>query len=199
MTEQRYTTTRNKNHCTFAGEIYQEDFNTNVPNKNRARQQINNERFEKQLSERTKKQKERQYYQNMTLEDLRKMKIISNTDGRPSSDLTDERWQSEFEIRKLFITPHNRKVKKLGEKYSRESGMWDGETQGSYCGCTSWQSYCSYINDVLSNIRSGQTDYCYYIFQILELAGFHYDTLKTRYCDGYWEVWLEKEEHTWQA
>ena len=32
----------------------------------------------------------------MTLEELRELKLISNTDGRPSSVLTDERWQKEF-------------------------------------------------------------------------------------------------------
>ena len=77
-------------------------------------------------------------------------------------------------------------------KYSKESGKWNEETQGTYHGCTNWQQYCSYINDILSIIRSGQVDYCYYIYQILDLLKFHYDDLKTRYCDGYWEVWLER-------
>lgn len=195
MTEKSYTARTCKDiHRTFAGEIHQEDFNTNAPDKNRINRQIDAERFEQQLSEHARKRKEKQRYQSMTLEELRKMKLISNTDGRPSSSLTDDRWQTEFEIRKLFITPHNGRVKKLGEKYSRESGIWNEEAQGRYYGCTNWQSYCAYINDVLDNIRSGQIDYCYYIFQILELAGFHYDTLKTRYCDGYWEVWLEEHD-----
>ena len=83
-------------------------------------------------------------------------------------------------------------MRKLSGKYSKESGIWNEETMGTYYGCTSWQSYCSYINDVLNNIRMGQIDYCYYIFQIMELARFHYNTLRTKYCDGYWEVWLER-------
>ena len=127
-----------------------------------------------------------------TLEELREMKLVSNTNGRPTSTLTDEKWQKEFRLRKLFITPHNESVRKLSGKYSKESGIWNEETMGTYYGCTSWQSYCSYINDVLNNIRMGQIDYCYYIFQIMELARFHYNTLRTKYCDGYWEVWLER-------
>ena len=77
-------------------------------------------------------------------------------------------------------------------KYSKESGIWNEETNGTYHGLTNWQSYCSYINDVLRNIRKGQVDYCYYIYQILDLLKFHYSDLKTKYCDGYWEVWLER-------
>ena len=77
-------------------------------------------------------------------------------------------------------------------KYSKESGMWNNETMGEYQGCTNWQQYCWFINDVLENIRSGQKDYCYYINQIMDLVKFHFHTLRTRYCDGYWEVWLER-------
>ena len=120
------------------------------------------------------------------------MKLISNTNGRPTSTLTDEKWQKEVNLRKMFITPYPKDIKKLKSQHSKESGLWNEETQGTYHGCTNWQSYCSYINDILRNIRSGQVDYCYYIYQILDLAKFHYNTLKTKYCDGYWEVWLER-------
>ncbi len=129
----------------------------------------------------------------MTLEELRKLKLISNTDGRPASSMTDEKWQKEFHLRKLFITPHPKNMTKLQSQFSKESGMWNEETQGMYHGCTSWQSYCSYINDILNNIRKGQVDYCYYIYQILDLLKFHPNDLKTKYCDGYWKVWLDKE------
>lgn len=92
----------------------------------------------------------------------------------------------------MFITPCHPSVKKLGGKYSRESGMWNEETMGRYDGKTNWQEYCNFINSILDNIRLGQIDYCYYIYQIMQLTKFHYDKLKTKYCDGYWEVWLEK-------
>lgn len=128
---------------------------------------------------------------DMTLEKLRELKLISNTDGRPSSALTEERWQKEFELRKRFVVPYGKNVKLLGGKHSRESGVWAEETNRQYDGQTNWQSYCSYINDVLRRIRKGQTDYCYYIYQIMDLVKFHPNNLKTKYCDGYWEVWLE--------
>ena len=128
-------------------------------------------------------------YQSMTLEELREMRLVSNTNGRPTSTLTNEKWQKEFQVRKLFVTPS--KHNKMQGKYSQESGYWDEETMGSYCGTTSWQRYCAYITDVLLNIRARQVDYCYYIYQIMDLLKFHYNDLKTKYCDGYWEVWLE--------
>lgn len=134
-------------------------------------------------------------YRHMTLEDLRKMRIVSNTNGRPSSTLTDEKWQQEFIVRKLFITPHNEKVKFLRGQYAKESGKWNEEIQGAYHGQTNWQEYCAYINSVLRNIRSGQVDYCYYIFQIIDLLQFHLEDLNTRYHDGYWEVWLENAKN----
>ena len=77
----------------------------------------------------------------------------------------------------------------MGGKYSRGSEKV-GENQ-EYDGITNWQSYCAYINDILRNIRKGGYDYCYYGYQIVELLKFHYNDLRTRYCDGYWKVWLE--------
>ena len=64
--------------------------------------------------------KKEESYRHMTLEELRKMRIVSNTNGRPSSTLTDEKWQQEFIVRKLFITPHNEKVKFLRGQYAKE-------------------------------------------------------------------------------
>ena len=193
MTRNYYRTGNYKpDHSTFSGEIDIEDFNTYSPNKKRISNQIDAINLPKTIkNEQIKKEKEKKY-KNMTLEELKEMKLISNTNGRPSATLTNEKWQKEFNIRKMFITPYPKNIKKLKGKHSKESGMWNEDTQGTYYGCTNWQSYCSYINDVLSNIRSGQVDYCYYIYQILDIAKFHYDDLRTRYCDGYWEVWLER-------
>lgn len=193
MTE-KFNRPRNYNtdHTRFGGEISIEDFNTNSPYKKRINNQIAANNLQTELANKKDIRKEEEKYKNMTLEELREMRIISNTNGRPSSTLTNEKWQKEFSVRKLFITPYPKEVKKLKGQYSKESGMWNEETQGTYYGCTSWQSYCSYINDILNNIRSGQVDYCYYIFQILDLIKFHYEDLRTKYCDGYWEVWLER-------
>lgn len=188
----RKNKTYNTNHCSFGGEIDIEDFNTYNPNKSRISRQQEANLFYENMKKRQAEEKEKEKYGSMTLEELRKQKIISNTDGRPSDSLTDEKWQKEFNIRKLFIHPHDKGMKRLGGKHSRESGAWNEESSGLYLGCTNWQSYCSFINDILHNIESGQIDYCYYIYQITELTRFHHDTLKTRYCNGYWEVWLEK-------
>ena len=189
MTTTFYRTGNYKpDHSTFSGEIDIEDFNTYSPNKKRISNQID----ANNLTHTIKNNNEEKKYKNMTLEELRELRLISNTNGRPTSAMTDEKWQKEFNLRKMFITPYPKDIKKLKGQYSKESGMWNEETHGTYHGCTSWQSYCSYINDILNNIRSGQVDYCYYIYQILDIVKFHYNDLKTRYCDGYWEVWLER-------
>ena len=179
---------------TFSGEIDIEDFNTYSPNKKRINNQIEAELFQKTLLKKKKENEMEEKYKNMTLEELKEMKLISNTNGRPISTLTDEKWQKEFNVRKLFVKPYSKKIKRLGQlrRDSQETGYWNEETMGTYHGATNWQEYCAYINDVLRNIRAGQVDYLYYIYQITDLLKFHYDDLKTRYCDGYWEVWLER-------
>lgn len=131
----------------------------------------------------------------INLDELKKMKptIFNIGNGRPDVNLTDKQWQEEFIIRKMYITPLSNKITKLKGQYSQESYIWDSERQGTYLGATNWQQYCSYINSVLKTIRCGEHDYCYYIYQILDLLKFHYNTLHTKYLDGYWEVWLEDE------
>lgn len=176
----------------YGGEIELEDFNTHTPNKRRIRNQADAINLPEALKKERQKREYMARYKNMPLEQLRKMKIVSNTDGRPSDTLTDEKWQREFEVRKLFVHPNDQKHTKMNGPYSREPGVWNDKSDAGYPGPTNWQSYCSYMNDVLRNIRSGQTDYCYFIYQILDLLKFHYDELKTKYCDGYWEVWLER-------
>lgn len=125
---------------------------------------------------------------------LKEMKpsFFSMGNGRPEPGLTDKEWQEELAIRKLYITPYGKYVAKLTGRYSRESNLWNSEINGEYHGPTNWKQYCDYINSVLSAIRSGERDYCYYKYQIMDLLKFHYDTLRTKYRDGYWEVWLER-------
>lgn len=187
-------TSYTQNHNTFAGEIDIDDFSTETPNKKRINKYIEADNLEKTIIEKERQKKQMKNYQSMTLEELREMKLVSNTNGRPSSTLTDEKWQKEFNIRKLFVKPVNKDITKLGQnmKYSKETGYWNEETMDTYHGTTNWQEYCSFINDMLRNIRAGQVDYCYYIYQIMDLLKFHYNNLRTKYCDGYWEVWLEK-------
>lgn len=112
--------------------------------------------------------------------------------GRPESGLTDKEWQEEFAIRKLYVTPYKQYHTKMGGRYSQDVRKWNEDKNGEYKGATNWQQYCFYINSILSSIRHGEHDYCYYKYQIMDLLKFHHDTLRTRYCDGYWEVWLER-------
>ena len=193
MAKEIYRTKKyEENYSTFSGEIQIEDFNTYSPNKKRINNQIEAINFPETIKKKQIKKDKEEKYKNMTLEELKEMRIISNTNGRPDSNMTDERWQKEFNVRKLFITPNDKKHKRMGGKFSRESGTWNEEKDGEYLGITNYQEYCSYINDVLKNIRAGQIDYCYFIYHIMDLLKFHYDDLRTKYCDGYWEVWLEK-------
>ena len=193
MAKEIYRTKKyEENYSTFSGEIQIEDFNTYSPNKKRINNQIEAINFPETIKKKQVKKDKEEKYKNMTLEELKEMRIISNTNGRPDSNMTDERWQKEFNVRKLFITPNDKKHKRMGGKFSRESGTWNEEKDGEYLGMTNYQEYCSYINDVLKNIRAGQIDYCYFIYHIMDLLKFHYDDLRTKYCDGYWEVWLER-------
>lgn len=171
----------------FGGIIELEDFSTVVPNKKRIGNQI-------AASEVSRQRKEKEKYKHMTLEEFREIRVVSNTNGRPRHNLTDEKWQKEFSVRKMFITPYSKNITRLAGKNSAESGRWNEETKGAYHGQTNWQAYCAYINDVLDNIRGGQVDYCYFIYQIMELAKFHFDDLETKYKDGYWEVWLNRRK-----
>ena len=193
MAKEIYRTKKyEENYSTFSGEIDIEDFNTYSPNKKRINNQMEAINFPETIKKKQVKKDKEEKYKNMTLEELKEMRIISNTNGRPDSNMTDERWQKEFNVRKLFITPNDKKHKRMGGKFSRESGTWNEEKDGEYLGMTNYQEYCSYINDVLKNIRAGQIDYCYFIYHIMDLLKFHYDDLRTKYCDGYWEVWLER-------
>lgn len=189
-----YTTSSNyEDHSTFGGEITIEDFSTCFPNKKRISNQIDGINLSETIKKEQNKKNEEKKYKNMTFEELKKLRLISNTNGRPTSSMTDEKWQKEFNLRKLFITPHPKEITEFGGMYSREYGIWNEETRGIYHGRTNWQEYCRYINDILRVVRSGQVDYCYFIYQIMDLAKFNFGNreLKTKYCDGYWEVWLE--------
>ena len=129
---------------------------------------------------------------NITMEDLREARLISNTDGRPVSSLTDEKWQKEFEIRKLFAKPYS-DTQKVVEVYLSKDDLPPtiDDTKYSCYKEARQDGYYSFIKDILSNISNGSTDYCYYIYQIMELLKFYPHNLKTKYCDGYWEVWLD--------
>lgn len=124
----------------------------------------------------------------MELEKFKCLRKISNTDGRPSYGLTNEKWQEEFALRKNFVTICPEIEKKKMEKYSIE-GRYNSE---SYDGPTNYQRYRAFINDVAKNIKSkNHIDYCFFIYQIMDLYKIYADKLKTRFVENgqYWEVW----------
>lgn len=123
-------------------------------------------------------------------ESLRKTTHFGNGNGRPSPTLTDRQWQQEFQIRKLQIKPYSPNHTRMGGRYSRESYKRNDE-DGAYDGPTNYQQYCHTINDMLSVIRSGKIDFCFFTYQIMDLLRFHYNDLRTKYIDGYWMVWLD--------
>lgn len=110
--------------------------------------------------------------------------------GRPQLHWTNQNWGVYFEELKKTVPPIlDPKVRRLPITHLQ---LKAGE---EYRGETAYQSYCSFINDVLSTIRRGETDYCYFIYQIADLLQFE-PNLRTRLCCEdrlcpYFEVWLE--------
>ena len=88
ITKPNYT----QNHNTFAGEIDINDFSTFSSSKKRINKDIEADSLEKTIIEKERQKNEMKKYQRYTLEELKEMKLVSNTNGRPSSTLTDEKW-----------------------------------------------------------------------------------------------------------
>lgn len=43
------------------------------------------------------------------------------------------------------------------------------------------RNYADFINDILFEIRRGRTEYCYYVYQVMDLLRFEYDTLNVEW------------------
>lgn len=128
------------------------------------------------------------------MEELKNINISALGNGRPADTLTDKKWQNEFEILKLYVTPSKKKQKVHGGKYSKDCG---DDFYEEYKGVTNWQSYCRYINDVMRCLRNGEREYCYFKYQIIDLLKYYHDELRTKFYPdkngmSYWEVWLER-------
>ena len=74
---------------------------------------------------------------------------------RLSDDMTDAEWKKFFTQMKVDIKPTGTDYMPIPEK----------DTQNVTCDF----QYEQFINDILDTIRHGETDYCYYIFQIRDL------------------------------
>ena len=93
------------NHSVFGGNIEIEDFNTSCPNKRRIQNQMEAVHLQQTLEKRKYRTEKEKKYKTMNLEQLKKMKVISNTDGRPAEHLTDETWQKEFAVQIPLFWP----------------------------------------------------------------------------------------------
>ena len=90
---------------------------------------------------------------------------------RLSDDVTDAEWQKFFTQMKADIKPTGMEHMPIPET----------EEQDVTCDF----QYGQFINDILDAIRQGETDYCYYIFQIRDLLVYE-PRLKAE--------WLQEEE-----
>ena len=90
--------------------------------------------------------------------------------------MTDSAWQKQFYELRQVVNPS--KDKNMKTSYPVRV---NGRCEKSNCGDTQWQNYCRFINDILKNIRLGERDYCYHIYQIKELLRFEHDKLVTEW------------------
>ena len=109
--------------------------------------------------------------------------------GRPRLDWDNSKWNIYFTALKQKVTPIS--DSKFRTLPVTRCHLQSGE---EYKGETSYQHYCNFINDVLTSIRMGEVDYCYYIYQIADLLRYE-PKLKTRLCcedrlSPYFIVWL---------
>lgn len=106
--------------------------------------------------------------------------------------MTDKEWQEYFEAMKLLT--HQSNEKRMGGKTTPILVNSYSDNQFTYCGDTQWTKYKEFINGILSVIRHGECDFCFYIYQIAELLRYEHDNLKSRWMpdDKCFCVWLEK-------
>lgn len=90
---------------------------------------------------------------------------------------TDSEWQKYFAGLKMIVQP----VREQRMGGVRSIKLQDGE---QYKGDTNAIRYKNFINDILSNIRHGGTDFCYYIYQIADLLKYEH-SLRAKYRPEY--------------
>lgn len=122
-----------------------------------------------------------------TLDDLKHVNLLAR---KPEPDLTDQEWQKQFEIMRWVIPQSTNKKMSLYEAPIFINGQIAYQTDKAE---SQMKRYKRFINDVLDSIRSGEYDYCYYIYQITELLKFENTRLRSRYLkdDQCFEVWLD--------
>lgn len=122
---------------------------------------------------------------------IEEFKNISDSKGKPNPLMTNTQWQEYFNIMKLSIQQSkNKRMKASSSPIVVNHYMADN--QFTYCGETQWTKYRNYINSVLSAIRKGEYDYCYFVYQIADLLKYEHDNLRTLWMPEYgcFQVWL---------
>lgn len=119
---------------------------------------------------------------------------LNNVDpmaGRPTCEMTRTQWISYFkQLRKMVDPCKSRFMVYVGD----HEGVTDlYGIQRTYYGDTAWHNYCKFINDVLRTIRSGKSDYCFYVYQIADLLRFENSQLRCAWEPEYecFRVWLK--------
>lgn len=125
----------------------------------------------------------------MKLEELQK---VSLTAKQPEKDVNDKQWQDYFKVMKV-MTKQSNETRMSNKTTPILINGYGADEQFLYKGDTQWEIYVKFINDVLSNIRRGEFDYCFYIYQIAELLRFEHERLRTMWRpeDKCFQVWLE--------
>lgn len=98
-------------------------------------------------------------------------------------DYSDSQWQVDYLALKEQNIPSSFSTMPVVSEWVPKHELYHGMTQ--------YQCYCKFINDVLSVIRAGEVDYCYYIYQIIELLKYE-PNLKTSWLSEFrcFKVWL---------
>lgn len=116
------------------------------------------------------------------------IRLLERGDRRPVN-ISDAEWQQMFDVLR-FTTPISKDKRFKPAPNFTINGVTQKEKE-----TTQWRYYTQYINNVLSNIRNGEHDICYFIYQIKDLLQFENTKLKTKLVndDGflYFDVWLE--------
>ena len=108
------------------------------------------------------------------------LKTVNPSERKIPKEMTNSEWQQYFNILRLMVQQGTDKRMKYSYSIS-VNGRYD-KSYFVYSGDTQWERYCKFINSILSAIRKGECDYCYYIYQISDLLRFEHDRLKA--------VWL---------
>ena len=126
---------------------------------------------------------------NLSIEEFRQ---YITKKGRPTLLLRNRTWQQIFRELQKAIVPykdgHKKKMNFSAAKIILASTNYADD------GTTDYARYCMFINQTLSDIRKGNSAFCYYYYQIVQLLYFH-KNLRTEYNEvgHFWEVWLEEK------